>query len=239
MEKRETILLELQEIAPTVAMVGMAMPYTLPAGYFENLPGTILSTLNHSSDEHFSKTNLLSAPPAGYFDQLAGEILKKIQVESASNPEEELADVAPMLNTVSKAMPYTVPENYFADFTVTTPGKVRSMPGRTIKKWFNLAAAAAIAGVLVTGVIKYTGFYNKTLDMERIEKEVAKSSDAEIIEYLDQHPTSTGYATNVSNTENATEAFEGDGLFDEMSDSELKEYLNDHSESVGKNVKDI
>jgi len=241
METRHTILLELQDIAPTIASIGNVMPYATPEGYFTTLPGTILSGIDNAAITNYGKENLLSAPPSGYFDSLPATILQKIQSGDAQqHPSEELLAVAPLLNSIDKAMPYSLPENYFANLTVPMPGKLRSMPGRAIKKWFNLAAAAVISIVLVTGVVKYGGVGNRALDMDKIEKEVAKSSDDEIIEYLDQHPTATGYTTtNMSSTDNSNEVFEGEGLFDGMSDNEIKDYLKDHSESVGKNVKDI
>jgi hypothetical protein len=51
--------------------------------------------------------------PTGYFDGLAAEILKRIKALEATSPTEELENLSPLLNTISKKMPHSVPAGYF------------------------------------------------------------------------------------------------------------------------------
>src|SRR4051812_48111837 len=48
--------------------------------------------------------------PAGYFEGLAESVLSRIR---SVNAAEETALLSPFLSSLSKSMPYSVPENYF------------------------------------------------------------------------------------------------------------------------------
>ena len=59
--------------------------------------------------------NALSVPmqvPDGYFDALPGLVMAKIKAVSSSGTDES-ADISPLLSSISKDMPYTVPQEYF------------------------------------------------------------------------------------------------------------------------------
>lgn len=51
--------------------------------------------------------------PAGYFESLLGELMNRIRAMEASNPKDELDFLAPVLNDISRQMPYSVPDDYF------------------------------------------------------------------------------------------------------------------------------
>jgi hypothetical protein len=87
-------------------------PYTIPEGYFENLPEVILDKVNIAS-VGFNK-NTLSVPD-GYFNNLADNILKKIKQPISQSVQEELIEISPFLSSISKTNVYSVPENYFGE----------------------------------------------------------------------------------------------------------------------------
>ena len=51
--------------------------------------------------------------PAGYFEGLADEILKRVKALESATAKEELANLSPLLSTISKEMPHSFPAGYF------------------------------------------------------------------------------------------------------------------------------
>ena len=51
--------------------------------------------------------------PGGYFDTLAGLVLNRIKALEAENVSEELSYLSPLVASVSKKMPYSVPADFF------------------------------------------------------------------------------------------------------------------------------
>lgn len=61
--------------------------------------------------------------PPGYFDDLPLIIIKKLQPQIVN---EELQEIAPSLQNISKLSPFTVPKHYFKDLSAT--GQFRKKP---------------------------------------------------------------------------------------------------------------
>lgn len=80
MKNTDTILTEMQSIAPSIAAIGTAMPYKVDAEYFENLPEILLEQVL------FADTNTPSiAPyqvPPNYFDGLSTQLLNRIAADT-------------------------------------------------------------------------------------------------------------------------------------------------------------
>jgi hypothetical protein len=51
--------------------------------------------------------------PAGYFDNLVMQVLNRIKALDTENAAEELSYLSPLLNSISKKMPYAVPADFF------------------------------------------------------------------------------------------------------------------------------
>jgi len=51
--------------------------------------------------------------PGEYFDTLADQVLNRIKALETENASEELSYLSPLLKSVSKKMPYSVPANFF------------------------------------------------------------------------------------------------------------------------------
>jgi hypothetical protein len=171
MEHNLNIREEMLLVSPTVAAIGVGMPYSLPDGYFDTLPvELLLKTAPKNSmavPENYFETlpveMLLKANgkpaiahvPAGYFDRFADNMLAKVRALEAEEPELELS---PLFTTIGKKTPYSVPEGYFD--AVAIPSQMPSIapvpeqsavpvvqlkPKRNYIGW---AAAACTVGII-------------------------------------------------------------------------------------------
>ena len=64
--------------------------------------------------------------PAGYFVEFADIVLTRIKALNASDPKEELNYLAPILNTISKEVPYSVPHDFFHELPESLMAAVRN-----------------------------------------------------------------------------------------------------------------
>ena len=55
--------------------------------------------------------------PSGYFESLADQILNRIKALDAIDAKQELSNLSPFLNNVSKEIPYSVPAGFFQDLS--------------------------------------------------------------------------------------------------------------------------
>jgi hypothetical protein len=149
---------------------------------------------------------------------------------------QELDQVAPLLNTIAKTPVQTVPTVYFDHFQVPIQVKetkvVQMNPGR---KWFTLAAAAVVIGILVIGGFELVNQPTVTanpglvITMEQIAKmdineSVQSLSNDAINEYLKT-------ANALAGPENSLHQYTVDAISEttvaEISDEELQLYLSE------------
>lgn len=135
---------ELTPLAPGLAAAGRQMPYGLPEGYFDNFAGTMLLRVKEQD-----------APgvPGGYFDHFAADMLKKVR---GNEVKEELEAISPLLNTLSKTMPYSLPKGYFEQWKPMLSAETKPQPAKVISlksglNWKHWAAAAAVVLTLGLG----------------------------------------------------------------------------------------
>ena len=118
MENNNTILQELREISLLLASIGQQPTYTVPDGYFENLPMQVLLRIGLEEKAgkdpviNISKNNVYQAPE-GYFDTLANNILNRIKTGTKDEQLEEPDFSSSLWQQVGKKHPFTVPEGYF------------------------------------------------------------------------------------------------------------------------------
>lgn len=225
MDTNETILGELREISPIVAMVSRNEVFTIPDRYFDTLPTRIISTILNNTEREAKNSPL--TVPSGYFNDLSSTILTKIKLQQ-SDYFNELEEVAPLLNTIGKQPVYTVPDGYFQNFNVqTVPSKKSTatiISFRNTRKWISYAAAAVMAGLLVTGAFMYT---DRPASFD-LSKEVNKLSDDELVSYINSDH-SVVIAPDSINLGSPTDVQSNLKL---VSDEELKQYLQDNPETV-------
>jgi hypothetical protein len=172
MENRDEILSELRDIAPLLATIQPGELYNVPEGYFAALPYQIVERIKRPAFVLQANHLPLYTVPQGYFDGLAQNILSVIknQAVASNRVEDELQEVAPLLNSISKQNVYAVPEQYFANFTVSTFAKAtpraKIISLKDASKWVTYVAASFIGVVLFTGVFFFNGKH-KTFDYDR------------------------------------------------------------------------
>ena len=155
MKNTDTILIEMQSIAPSIAAIGTGMPYMVDAQYFENLPEILLEQVQFNHNTGLSDTPY-QVPPS-YFDGLSTQLLNRIAAETTVE--------APIQKTTAKIVRFN-----------------------QVKRWMSYAAAAILAGILITNAFLFTdkptySEYEKyrTLD---IPSTLDLVSDADLTNYI-------------------------------------------------------
>ncbi|HMH22428.1 MAG TPA: hypothetical protein VK563_11660 [Puia sp.] len=235
--------------------------YSIPEGYFEGFAGKMLARI-HASEELAALSPLLSGigkkspfqTPEGYFKaSLAG--MGALLQENAGM---DSGSLSPLLASLKDKTVYLAPEGYFAGLADTVLARVKEpvsdlkkerqvapVPSRTQtpviaigsgRKWLRYAAAAIIAGLIVTagslGLHKISGKTGKNDLIASIPNNLPGVSDQEIQNYLDDqddHSLADG-ATNSTATLDFNDNDVKD-LLGDVPDNELKMYLEEHSAS--------
>jgi len=100
-----------------LAQSHLELPFSAPPqGYFEQLPQRIIALVNEELAPELtgiSRKSPLTPPPNGYFGQLSSQVMQKIKMEEAAT---ELAALSPLLASMPKEMPFSLPEGYFEQF---------------------------------------------------------------------------------------------------------------------------
>jgi hypothetical protein len=165
--------------------------------------------------------------PADYFDSFANNILQ-LAKDSSKSVESELEEIAPFLNKLSKKPVQSIPEGYFNNFSIAQKQEAKLVQLPTIRKWMTYAAAAMIAGILITAGFMYNkkaasfdfDYYSK-MDVPAALNQV---TDDELQNYLNSTASLSGIEqlTIPEDIENINQ-----GNFQQISDDELKEYLKE------------
>ncbi len=173
--------------------------------------------------------NMPQALPNGYFDSFSSEMLNLAKASSLT-VESELVSIAPLLNQISKKPVQNLPEGYFADFTIQPAkeaAKIVRLP--VIRKWVSYAAAAMIAGILITAGFVFNNKQSKSFDFDFYSKidvpaALNQASDDALQDYLNSTASLSGtdHITIPEEIENIHH-----GNFQQISDEELKEYLKE------------
>lgn len=164
-------------------------------------------------------------------------------MENNYNIEEELNEVAPLLNTIAKKPVQSVPEGYFENFQfqITAENSSIQASGAPVismnrgRKWYTIAAAAVIIGILVMGGLnlmnqpKISSTEGMVINMEQIAKmDISASVQALSNDDIDQYLSN---ANALAGPENSLHQYTVDAIsettVDEISDEELQLYLSE------------
>ncbi|MEO6723250.1 MAG: hypothetical protein ABIN67_22985 [Ferruginibacter sp.] len=244
----ETVIACLREESRILSASGDTS--SLPEGYFENLAGTILDRIKAqqtTGDEIKDLSPLLYAiqnknvfeVPVGYFEHLSQAIFDRINIVSS---KEELQELSPLLYGIQVKNVFEAPVGYFdglADTIISTvqprPAKVVNMRSRFAK----YAAAAAMIGVILFGVYKYSdkpadsqGIVasldasiqkGTKMDDNQFNEALKNLSETDITNYLEDNGDITDIATLGSTIDETLLPSQEDYLLDEKT---LDNYLD-------------
>lgn len=165
MTNRNIILNELKELGSALGNYSPQNTYTVPTGYFEGLPTYILNRIRaleatDAKEELKYLSPFLStaskeipyAVPSGFFQNLTDTILQKIgRHADYQTPEEEIGTLSPLLSNLKNKNPYSVPAGYFGNLATGINKKETKVISITRRRWYRLAAAAIIIGIVTIG----------------------------------------------------------------------------------------
>ena len=241
MQKASEISVELLSISPLLAESVRINPYRVPEGYFDTLAGEIKAEISVP----VTLPNSSFSVPDGYFEGLAGQILAKVTKESAgTKADDELVEIAPVLLSIGRRNVYSVPEGYFEkDLILSVNNEISGkkpailVTFKRYRRMIQYAAAAMVAGVLVTGAFMYTDSrsYLKTEKGNHIGNSVADSLKEENVskqpvgEELDNVQDSEEEAAIIPENEmRERKSYDFNKKIQLLSDEELKQYLDEN-----------
>lgn len=174
MGEKQNILSEIRLVAPKLENISREMPFSVPEGYFEMMPLKMLSKLAIPS-----KTPMV---PEGYFESLADIMLSKVKNLEV---QEELDTVAPLLNNISKKMPFSIPEGYFEQlnppidqWAVPVINETPQVVPLRLKKRNPFAWAAAASVAALIGVFSWQTFWNSPVSPPGKEQAAGVTKDS-------------------------------------------------------------
>lgn len=244
MEQNIEILKELNDISKVVANLPRKNTFSVPPTYFEHLPDIFLALIKESTIS--VNTSSLFAIPQNYFNSLSENILQKIK-QQENSVYNELEEIAPSLNTLSKDNLYSVPPGYFNAFIiqpVNLQAKIVPFKIKRNNNWVRYAVAASITAIIAT--VAYFGLNNDkspqiantdnilTINNE-LQQNFSNISDAEIDSYFNGEEINTLEAA-VSLVEDDTNV---EAVLKTMSKEEIEVYLKETQELSEKALQGI
>jgi len=254
MTNRGNILNELVLLNSKLGEISPENIYTVPPEYFEDFAEIMLNRIRvMDSSEVVEEINYLSPVLAGisknlpykapdkYFEDLEEKLMQAIREKAdylyeesfGQSAQEELETISPLLSSISKQNPYSVPDEYFDSINEKKPAvKIVSI---TSRKWFRYAAAAVVTGIVATVALFFiTGKNVKPVGEEKawakIEKKVEKLSDEEIKDFVEFNDA----GLNTSETAGLQPVMKDElkELLKDVSDRELKDFLEQSSDGL-------
>lgn len=177
--------------------------------------------------------------PAGYFDSLAERVMMLIKTGAGIPAKEETAMLSPLLASMKRETPLSVPEGYF-ERLATDLSKSSTPTGKTkvirlnADRFFKYAAAAVTVGLISlfawimlkpsAGETEYA-LNNDTLIDNQVKETMGKIPDVDITTYLDINELTT---MEQLPEEIQVKADDVTLILAEVSDQELQNYLETH-----------
>src|SRR5690606_18274605 len=128
MERNPEILREITEISPILAGLQGRNVFSVPDGYFSELPTRINEGLTTQNIIDTSGKSAPQAVPHDYFANLSTTIIERIKTQETTETIE-----ANILDTISRKNVFSVPEGYFETFASNLLKKLNNnSPARVI-----------------------------------------------------------------------------------------------------------
>ena len=242
MTNRNTILKELRDLESSLGSYNPQNIYTVPNGYFEGLPTQILNRIKafeaaDAREELAYLSPLLSnvskempySVPAGFFQNLSEDILQRVsEYADYQTSEEEIETLSPLLSGLKNKNPYSVPAGYFETLETKTEKKETKVISITNRRWYRLAVAAVIIGIVSIGGLLFINQSQPDVNKNPrawVNKNVNKKvSQEKIDEFVKLAEDETINATEESD---ATKQAEIKELMKDVPEKEIEDFLND------------
>ena len=157
------------------------------------------------------------------------------EMENKHTISEELEQIAPLLNKVSKKPVQSVPAGYFEQLNFQKPNAaapvVKMNRSRNVFRW---AAAAAVTGILVLGGLQLMNSSKNTLE-KQVGMDYAELTSLNVSDWVQKIPNESideylQSANALAGSENSLHHYSVDGVtgtnVTEISDEDLQLYLN-------------
>ena len=242
MTNRNTILNELNDIGSTLGNLSPQNLFAVPYGYFEGLPTQIINRIKaleaaNAKEELEYLSPLLSnvskkmpySVPVGFFQNFGDSVMQKMSEHvSHQTSKEEIESLSPLLSSLKNKNPYSVPAGYFETLETKPEKKEAKVISITRRKWYRMAIAAGIIGVIaITGLLMInrgkTIFDNDPQTWaNKVIKEVGEEKVNEFVTLVTPDESQKPAEENDA----ATQA-EVKELMKDVSPKEIDEFLND------------
>jgi hypothetical protein len=238
------IVNELFQISPLLAGLDKTNLFSIPEGYFNNLPSDILRQLKTDRSISFSglEETILTVPE-GYFENLSADILNKIKALEKNRTSLELKELSPVLYSLKDKKVFLVPHGYFDQLSDDIFHKINRPQAKVISinqrnTVWKIGVAAMITGVIAVSSlwisqksIDTTGLALKEASVitpiynneEQVNEGIAKLSDDDIIKYLQITGNDTDNESLTASFEEKELPAQQDYLLDEKT---LQNYLD-------------
>jgi len=236
MKNEKHIPEELKEISPLLIEIDKAEVYSVPSFYFTNLSEEIVDRITEIKERaYFFGSFTPYYIPENYFNNLPEIILQKVREPQKKSEDvfEEMENLAPLLNTISKNPLLSVPVNYFDNIRLPSAApyqqKAKVIEIKRRSTFSRIAAAAVIIPFLAVGVYIITGREGIRSNTSRVKSVVKNLSKAEIVNYL-KKSTSTENTSSASQKTSANDN-ELKSSLRQISDKEIQQFLKETGES--------
>ncbi len=242
MSQHDQILQELNELQSSLGITSLSCPFSLPAGYFNELAERVMIRIRVEEspgleDEltTFSPA-LASLPRQMPFTVPDGYFGRSLLFPASSDSDADEEELRSFLQKPPAGVPYTVPEGYFEQLPGLVLQKLSRPAGRVISfsrpgKWLRYAAAAAVTGFIALAAILYYPGKTKEVTENRawasVEKNILQASDTDLENFV--QITASGIAAD--STRMADEAgTDLVAIFRDIPDAKLKAFLDETSD---------
>lgn len=192
MNAQNNIQDELRSLNSNLPLGNGQNPFSVPHGYFEGLPASILAQVKGQEETASEEIKNLSplvagisknmpfAVPPDYF----GSTLKELPVLIHEDEESDL------LSLINKQMPFAVPVGFFENLPAQLVKKVAETKPKVIplfkRTWMRMAVAATVAGIIsFSGYVYFNGQKNTDANAGApIAKQLKNVSTKELDEFI-------------------------------------------------------
>lgn len=219
-------------------------PYSVPQGYFENFATNLLQRIKageaqSAKDELEALSPLLSglskktpfSTPEGYFDELTDNAIAGAKAIDFVN--EELENLSPLMSSLKSVNVYEVPAGYFELLPGQVLQKVKAQPARVVpmnftRKVVRYAAAAVVAGLIITAAWLYMGRGGGG-SIDPILAEIEKVSNEDLQDFVENQAVNPAENSAIASTNAEMEAADLQEMLADVSDEELQSYIEKYN----------